>query len=150
MRNERSHHEREGRKEGGKEGRGTKNNVTHNGLCQISTKEREGRGRQTREMKAAHPLPCRDRELYSTGWCGTGDSSRIFLSESQSNEFGTRNVYKSNKCKVNGDFVIAYGRPVTVIFPSFIIRCRRILNHMFEELYVATSGREHRLEAAKH
>ena len=88
MRNERSHHEKEGRnkegREGGREdgrreGRGAKNNVTHNGLCQISTKEREGWGRQTREMKAAHPLPCRDRELYSTGWCGTGDSSRIFF-----------------------------------------------------------------------
>ena len=42
MRNERSHHADRGREEGRKKGRGTKNNVTHNGLCQISTKEREG------------------------------------------------------------------------------------------------------------
>ena len=52
MRNERSHHA--DRRRGG----GAKNNVTHNGLCQISTKERE-RG-STREMK-----PCR---VISTRW----------------------------------------------------------------------------------
>ena len=60
MRNERSHHaDRGGRKKGGAE-----NNVTHNGLCQISTEER-ARGDDTRDERAsrqAHPVqPCRDR-----------------------------------------------------------------------------------------